>query len=123
MSRATTHDKLFVFSIISNLEKIANTATIKSNAEKTLKIHRQMSYIETTALNKILLENMHRIDNITCQKCILTKATKHVNHDFKHEKRDLQYLKLVRSNLFESVQMLNFDKKRYFIIFLNETYK
>ena len=123
MSRATAHDKLFVFSIISNLKEIANTTIIESNAEKALKIHRQMSYIEATALNKILLENMHRIDNITCQKCILTKVTKHVNHDFKHEKRDLQYLKLVRSDLFGSVQMLNFDKKRYFIIFLDEAYK
>ena len=66
---------------------------------------------------------MIKIDNITCQKCILAKVTKHINHDFKHKKRDLQYLKLVRSNLFESIQMLNFDKKRYFIIFLNETYK
>ena len=75
-----------------------------------------MDYIEATILNKILFENMHRIDIITCQKCILTKVTKHINRDF-HEKRDLQYLKLVRSNLFESVQVLSFDKKRYFIIF------
>ena len=82
-----------------------------------------MSYIEATTLNKILFENMHRIDSITCQECILAKATKHVNHDFKHEKRDLQYLELVRSDLFESVQVLNFDKKRYFITFLDETYK
>ena len=35
----------------------------------------------------------------------------------------MQDLKLVQSNLFESIQMFNFDKKRYFIIFLNETYK
>ena len=83
-----------------------------------------MSYIEITALNKILFENMHRIDIITCQKCILTKVTKHINHDFKHEKRDnLQYLKIVRSNLFESIQVLSFGKKRYFIIFLSEAYK
>ena len=66
---------------------------------------------------------MIKIDSITCQECILAKATKHINHDFKHEKRDLQYLKLVRSNLFESIQVLSFDKKRYFITFLNETYK
>ena len=123
MSRVTACDKLFVFSIINNLKEIANTTIVKSNAEKTLKIHRQMNYIEVTILNKILSKNMIKIDSITCQECILAKATKHINHDFKHEKRDLQYLKLVRSNLFESIQMLNFDKKRYFIIFLNETYK
>ena len=40
MSRVTTCDKLFVFSIINNLKKIANTTTVKSNVEKTLKIHR-----------------------------------------------------------------------------------
>ena len=34
MSRVTTHDKLFVFSIISNLKKITNTTIVKSNAEK-----------------------------------------------------------------------------------------
>ena len=123
MSRVTACDKLFVFSIINNLKKIANTTIVKSNVEKTLKIHRQISYIEITTLNKILSKNMIKIDNITCQKCISTKATKHINHDFKHEKRNLQYLKFVRSNLFESIQMFNFDKKRYFIIFLNETYK
>ena len=123
MSRVTTCDKLFVLSVISNLKKIANTTTLKSNVEKTLKIHRQMDYIEITALNKILSKNMTKIDSITCQKCILTKATKHINHDFKHEKRDLQYLELVRSDLFESVQVLNFNKKRYFITFLDEAYK
>ena len=123
MSRVTACNKLFVFPIISNLKKIANTTIVESNAEKTLKIHRQMSYIEITTLNKILSKNMIKINNIACQKCILTKVTKHINHDFKHEKRDLQYLKLVRSNLFESIQVLSFDKKRYFITFLNETYK
>ena len=123
MSRATACDKLFVLSVISNLEEIANTTIIESNDEKTLKIHRQMDHIEVSALNKILSENMTKIDNITCQKCILTKATKHINHDFKHEKRDFQYLELVRSDLFEPVQVLSFDKKRYFITFLDEAYK
>ena len=89
MSRVTTCDKLFVFSIINNLKKIANTTIVKSNVEKTLKIHRQMSYIKITILNKILSKNMIKINNIICQKCILTKVTKHINHDFKHEKRDL----------------------------------
>ena len=40
MLRVTAHDKLFIFSVISNLEEIANTTIIKSNAEKALKIHR-----------------------------------------------------------------------------------
>ena len=40
MSRVTTCDKLFVFSVISNLKKIANTTIVKSNVEKTLKIYR-----------------------------------------------------------------------------------
>ena len=57
-----------------------------------------MNYIEITTLNKILSKKKIKIDNITCQKCILTKVTKHINHDFKHEKRDLQYLKFVQSN-------------------------
>ena len=123
MSRVTACDKLFVLSVISNLKEIANTAIEESNAEKALKIHRQMGHIGVTALNKTLSKNMIKIDSITCQECILAKATKHINHDFKHEKRDLQYLELVRSDLFGSIQVFSFGKKRYFIIFLNEAYK
>ena len=123
MSRVTACDKLFVLSVISNLKEIANTAIEESNAEKALKIHRQMGHIGVTALNKTLSKNMIKIDSITCQECILAKATKHINHDFKHEKRDLQYLELVRSDLFGPVQVLSFGKKRYFITFLDEAYK
>ena len=57
-------------------------------------------------------------NQLQCDECILAKATKHVNHHIS-ENKSSEYLQLVQSDLFGSVQMTSYGNKRYFITFLD----
>ena len=129
ISRAKVNNRLFSFSVISNIAEIANTTISSTSSASTiqidnaLKIHRRLGHIGLNAMKKLPINGLHGITHLICQDCILAKATKHINHDFSEIRHKREYLNLIRSNFFGLVQVLSFDKKRYFIIFLNEAYK
>ena len=86
ISRAKVNNRLFSFPIISNIAEIANTI-INSSAstiqiDNTLKIHRRLDHIKLNAIKKLPINGLHSITHLICQNCILTKVTKHINHDF-----------------------------------------
>ena len=66
-----------------------------------------MSHVNKKTLMKLKFQNHKNIirDNeidLICEKCILVKTTKHINHEI-NENSTKEFLQLIRFDLFESI--------------------
>ena len=113
---------LYVLPIISNTEYVFSTLCNNEQREETTLWHKRLDHIDQKALKELKnLDNNKKIKtfkDFVCEECIKAKATVHVNHSISDTKR-IQYLQLVQSDLFDSVQVASFSDKKYFITFLD----
>ena len=101
--------------------------TSYKNPEKHILWHKRMAHPNSTILNK-LSENTtnynkdynidHNLHN--CEICIQAKLTNHINHKTNNSTKPTRYLQKVASDICGPIIPATYNKKRYFITFLDK---